>query len=78
MNATQTTRRVPHRKFITIPEVAREKGVSRVAVLYAIRTGKLRAYRVDGKRDWMITRRDAEEYIAAPVRGRALEAEAAT
>ena len=40
---------------------------------YAIRTGKLRAYRVTGKRDWLISRADAEAYIAAPIRGRTAE-----
>lgn len=67
----QTTTRVPWREFITIPEVAEAKGVSRVAVLYAIRTGRLRGYRVPGRREWLIRRRDAEVYVAEPVRGRA-------
>jgi excisionase family DNA binding protein len=70
MKEEQTTRRVPFREFITIPEVAAAKGVSRVAVLYAIRTRRLRAYRVPGRREWHIRRKDAEEYLAAPVRGR--------
>ncbi len=66
----ETTRRVPLRRFITIPEIAKAKGISRVAVLYAIRTGKLRAYRVPGNRTWLIVHRDAVDYIDTPVRGR--------
>jgi excisionase family DNA binding protein len=71
----QTTRRVPLREFITIPEIAAEKGVSRVAVLYAIRTGKLRGYRVPGRREWLIRRKDADAYVSEPVRGRSSKLE---
>ena len=66
----ETTRRVPLLRFVSIPEIARRRGVSRVAVLYAIRSGRLRAYRLAGRRDWLIKRSDAEAYIEAPVRGR--------
>lgn len=65
-----TTRRVPLLKFVTIPEIARRRGVSRPAVLYAIRRGILRAYRVAGRREWFVTRTDADAYVDAPVRGR--------
>lgn len=61
---TETARRLPKRDFISLPEVARAKGVSRVAVLYAIRTGKLRAYRTPGRRDWLIYVPDARAYLA--------------
>lgn len=60
---TTTARRVPKRDFISLPEVAQAKGVSRVAVLYAIRNGKLRAYRTPGRRDWLIYVPDAREYL---------------
>lgn len=60
----QKTTRVPLREFITLPEIARAKGISRVAVLYAIRDGRLRGYRVPGKRDWFVRRCDADEFIA--------------
>lgn len=73
-NTDEKTRRVPLLPFVTIPEVAERRGVSRVAVLYAIRSGRLRAYRVDGRRDWLIKRADAEEYILEPVRGRSAAA----
>lgn len=68
MSSEEKTTRVPDRNFLTIPEVAAARGVSRVAVLHSIRTGKLRAYRVPGKRDWFIERADAERYAATPVR----------
>ena len=71
MTPPTETRRIPLIPFVSIPEVARRRGVSRVAVLYAIRTGRLRAYRDPGRRDWMIKRSDAEEYVREPVRGRA-------
>lgn len=71
MTTPTATRRVPLLRFVTIPEVARRRGVSRVAVLYAIRSGRLRAYRLDGRRDWLIKRADAEDYVGEPVRGRA-------
>jgi len=61
--------RVPNRAFVGIPEIARKKGVSRVAVLYAIRTGKLRAHRTPGGRQWLIHVDDARAYISTPVRG---------
>ncbi len=70
---TQTagsTRRVPRLPFVTIPEVAALAGVSRVAVLYAIRSGRLRAYRDPHRRDWLIKRADADAYVDSPVRGR--------
>jgi hypothetical protein len=60
----QTTTRVPRREFVTIPEVARDAGLTRVAVLYAIRDGRLRGYRVPGKRDWYVRRRDAQAFVA--------------
>jgi hypothetical protein len=59
----QTTRRIPLREFVTLPEIARAIGVSRVAVLYAVRGGRLRAYRVPGKRDWFVRRRDADAFV---------------
>jgi hypothetical protein len=65
MEKQTTTRRVPLREFVTLPEVARARGVTRVAVLYAIRDGRLRGYRVPGKRDWFVRRVDAEEFAAA-------------
>ena len=66
-----TESRVSTIPFVTVPEVARRRGVSRVAVFYAIRTGRLRAYRPEGGRDLLIKVADAEEYVRAPVRGRA-------
>lgn len=59
----KTVRRIPRRDFITLPEVAEAKGVSRVAILYAIRAGRLRAYRTPGRRDWLIYVPDAREYL---------------
>jgi excisionase family DNA binding protein len=70
----ETTKRVPRLPFVTIPEVARRRGVSRVAVLYAIRSGRLRAYRDPHRRDWLIKRSDAEVYVDSPVRGRSAAA----
>lgn len=67
----ESTRRVPLLPFVSIPEVARRRGVSRVAVLHAIRSGRLRAYREPGRRDWLIKRADADAYVDSPVRGRA-------
>lgn len=60
----QSTNRVPRREFVTLPEIARAKGVTRTAVLYAVRDGRLRAYRVPGKRDWYVRRCDAAAFIA--------------
>ena len=71
MTPPTETRRVPLLQFVSIPEVARRRGVSRVAVLYSIRSGRLRAYRVNGRREWLIKRSDAEIYVQKPVRGRA-------
>ncbi len=59
----QWTRRIPRRNFVSVPELASARGVSRVAIHYAIRTGKLRAYRVDGKREWYVHVGDAGEYL---------------
>lgn len=67
MSAKIASRRVPRLKFVTIPEIARARGVSRVAVHYAITTGKLRAYRVAGRREWLIYHRDADRYVAEPI-----------
>ena len=66
--------RHPNRNFVTLPEVAAAKGISRVAVLYAIRAGKLRASRSPGRREWMIHVDDARAYIETPVRSRAVAA----
>jgi hypothetical protein len=64
----QRTVRHPNRNFVTLPEVAAAKGVSRVAVLYAIRAGRLRASRSPGRREWMIHVDDARAYLEVPVR----------
>lgn len=58
-----TASRVPRRSFVTLPEVARAKCVSRVSVWQAIRRGKLRAYRHPGHSQWMIHVDDARAYI---------------
>jgi hypothetical protein len=63
-------RRVPIRNFFGIPEVARLRGVSRVAVLYDIRAGKLRAQQDPVSRRWWILASDAVAYLETPVRGR--------
>lgn len=63
-------RRVPIRNFFGIPEVARLRGVSRVAVLYDIRAGKLRATQDPVSRRWWIHSKDALAYLKTPVRGR--------
>ena len=48
-------------EYLTIPEVARRAGVSRTAVLYAIREGRIEgAFRVG--RTWAIPRAAAEAY----------------
>lgn len=60
----KTTRRVPRRRFVTIPEVARARGVSRVAVFHAVASGRLRAFRVPGRREWLILVADARDYVA--------------
>lgn len=57
------TRRLPRRNFVSVSELAAVRDVSRVAIHYAIRNGKLRAYRVDGKRDWYVHVEDAERYL---------------
>lgn len=75
--ATATAERAirrPNRNFVTLPEVARAKGVSRVAVLYSIRVGKLRASRTPGRREWLIHVEDARAYLEQPVKGRPVEA----
>ena len=47
--------------YLTIPEVATLAGVSRTAVLYAVREGRIAgAFRVG--RTWAIPRRSAERY----------------
>jgi len=66
-----TAQRRPRRTFVTLPEVAEAKGISRVAVLYAIRSGKLPATRIEGRREWMIHVEDARKYLSLPVRSRA-------
>jgi excisionase family DNA binding protein len=68
----EVTRRIPNRviDFLSIPEVAKARGVSRVAVLYDIRTGKLRACRAPGSKRWMIHVDDVRAYLETPVRGR--------
>jgi hypothetical protein len=74
MMATQAggavARRVPIRNFFSIPEVARLRGVSRVAVLYDIRAGKLRAHQDPVSRRWWILSADAVSYLETPIRGR--------
>lgn len=67
----RTTRRVPRRRFVGIPEVARAAGVSRVAVFYAVKSGKLRAYRVPGRREWHVPVSAAQDYIDARLAKRA-------
>lgn len=57
------TRRLPRRNFVSVPELAAARGVSRVAIHYAIRIGKLRAYRVEGKREWYVHVKDASVYL---------------
>lgn len=47
-------------KFMTIPEVAKMKGVSRVAVLIAVQTGRIKASRAG--RMWLISEEDAGAY----------------
>lgn len=61
--------RIPVRNFLSIPEVARARGVSRVTVLNDIRAGKLRAEQ-DGSRRWWVHVRDVDAYLKIPVRGR--------
>lgn len=46
--------------YLTIPEVAAEKGVTRTAVLYAVQDGRLEAIRVG--RIWAIPRSAADAY----------------
>lgn len=65
-----TTVRVPIRSFLSIPEVARLRGVTRVAVLYDVRSGKLRASRVPGVRTWLVHVADARRYLETRVRAR--------
>jgi excisionase family DNA binding protein len=48
------TKKVKEGEFLTVAEVAEAKGVSRVAVLYAIRDGRLEAFRVG--RSWIVPR----------------------
>jgi len=55
--------RHPNRNFITLPEVAAARGITRVAVLYDIRSGKLRASRPPGSRGWLIHVSDAKAYL---------------
>jgi excisionase family DNA binding protein len=51
--------------YLTIPEVARLAGVSRVAVLYAVREGRIPgAVRLG--RIWAIPRKSAEAYEPRP------------
>jgi len=61
---------IPVRNFFSLPEVARLRGVSRVAVLYDIRAGKLRAQQDAVSRRWWILATDARAYLETPVRGR--------
>ncbi len=71
-NIKETANRVPRRNFISLPEVAAERGVSRVAVLYDIRSGKLTAHRTTGRREWYIGVVEAKRYLAEnPVRAAA-------
>gem|GEM_PF-5296306 len=53
---------------MTLDEIAEERGVSRSAVLQAIRNGSLRAFK--GRNRWLVRREDAVEYIERPVKGR--------
>jgi excisionase family DNA binding protein len=48
-------------KYLTIPEVAKLKGVTRTAVLYAVQDGRLEAIRVG--RMWAIPSSALEEYV---------------
>jgi len=77
MNVNVKTRRIPNRQFVTLPEVAELRGVSRVAILYAIRSGRLRAHRSPGSRQWLIHVDDARAYLEetapAPVAPPAVE-----
>ena len=68
---TENAARVPVRNFYSLPEVARLRGVSRVAVLYDIRAGKLRAQQDPVSRRWWILVSDARAYLETPVKGRA-------
>lgn len=52
-------------QWVTAPEAARMKRVTRVAVYDAIKSGKLRAEKQGGT--WLIRRKDVEKWI---VRGR--------
>jgi excisionase family DNA binding protein len=56
------------RGWVTLPELAAARGVSRVAVHQAIRAGKLRAYRAPNGRTWLIHVEDARAYLARPRR----------
>ena len=70
----ERAKRLPRRGWVTIPEVAAARGVSRVAILYSIRSGKLRAYRASNGRTWLIHAEDARAFLELPVRGRAVAA----
>jgi hypothetical protein len=70
MTESLTAVRVPVRNFYSLPEVARLRGVSRVAVLYDIRSGKLRAQQDQVSRRWWILASDARAYLETPVKGR--------
>jgi hypothetical protein len=50
-------------EYLTIPDLALEAGVTRMAVQKRIWDGKLPAYRA-GKKCWLIARHDAEAYEA--------------
>lgn len=54
--------------LLTVPEVAREKGVSRTAVLIAVSEGRIPAVRAG--RIWLIRRADADAYAPRAYRRR--------
>jgi len=58
--------RLPLREEVGIPDVAAAKGMTRAAILYAVRVGKLPARRPDGRRDWLIRVEDALRYLSTP------------
>lgn len=63
-----TTRRIPVRNFYSLPEVARLRGVSRVAVLYDVRVGKLSAHQDPVSRRWWVPASVVPAYLNTPLR----------
>ena len=55
-------------EFLTVPEVAAEKGVTRTAVLYAIQDGRIEAFRVG--RMWIVPRSAVDGYAPRSYRRR--------